>query len=342
MRGGVSAVLQEYVQSEALAETVCFCWVPTSSGHSRGRNLWMAVIGFCRFVGLISRIDIVHVHTSWVRSFWRKVPFIVVALVARKKVAIQFHTSHVDYLAMPLFGRIAKKLTSRADAIVALSSRCARPLADLGFPVRLLGNPATALGDSTTAGMAILYMGRLCAEKGIYDLIWAFRGVLSDVPQAELWIGGAGDDIAAECSKAGVTHAVRNLGWLSGSRKAEAYVNAAVFCLPSYDEALPMSVLEAMACGLPTVTTDAGGLADEVRQGVTGFVVRPGDVPGLTAALTALLKDEALRVAYGNAGRERVSSRYSPEVVFAELAGMYYKLNRGAGEAQQVSDAIEH
>jgi glycosyltransferase involved in cell wall biosynthesis len=90
---------------------------------------------------------------------------------------------------------------------------------------------------------------------------------------------------------------------------------AGAVCLTSEAEALPMSVLEAMALGRPVVATNVGGTSEAVLDGETGFLVEPGDVEGVTQALVALAADGERAAAMGDAGRRRQRERFSGDAM---------------------------
>ena len=83
----------------------------------------------------------------------------------------------------------------------------------------------------------------------------------------------------------------------------EEYANADIFCLPSHSEGSPKVIPEAMAAGLPTVSTDVGNVTNIIEDGVTGLVCQPKDVEGLTAALRRLLEDRQFALSVARAGR---------------------------------------
>jgi glycosyltransferase involved in cell wall biosynthesis len=101
---------------------------------------------------------------------------------------------------------------------------------------------------------------------------------------------------------------------------------------PSVTEGLPNVVLEAMACGLPVVVTDAGGTREAVRDGVDGFVVPPREPLALAFALERLWDDERLRRRLGRAGRARVEAEFSLSRQGAELEELYHEVLRGPRE----------
>jgi glycosyltransferase involved in cell wall biosynthesis len=96
-----------------------------------------------------------------------------------------------------------------------------------------------------------------------------------------------------------------------------------VLLLPSLDEGLPTVVLEAMACGVPVVATDCGGVAEAVTDGVEGFVVPPRDSDALTAALMRLSQKPELRKGMGEAGRRTATSRFTLERQLDEFHALY-------------------
>ena len=109
------------------------------------------------------------------------------------------------------------------------------------------------------------------------------------------------------------------LGWVSGDSKLEAFKAANVYCLPSYNEGLPVSVLEAMACGLPVVSTPIAGIPEAVIEGETGHLVETGDSSTLADKLTALLADPLAAHAMGKNGRARAERLFALEVVVEQL-----------------------
>ena len=168
----------------------------------------------------------------------------------------------------------------------------------------------------------VLFAGRLSPEKGIADLVAAAH----DLP---LVVAGDGPlrDLVPDA-----------LGFVGHDELERLYDEAAVVVLPSYREGLPLAVLEAMAHGRPVVATRVGGIPDLVEDGATGFLVEPGDVDGLRAALLRLLADPELRRRLGNEARRRVR-RCSWEAVAAETLDAY---GLSDGRAHAISPSLHH
>jgi glycosyltransferase involved in cell wall biosynthesis len=171
----------------------------------------------------------------------------------------------------------------------------------------------------------ILFLGLIGPRKGVFDLIKAFAALRSDHPQARLVLGGNGQvaEAAGLARDLRVEDRVALVGWVDGETKATLLRSSPIYVLPSYNEGLPMGVLEAMAAGAAVVTTRVGGIPELVTDGIDGTLLDPGDLDGLTNALRVLLSDTALRMRIAEAGRRRIESHYSDRVVLPQLHLIY-------------------
>ncbi len=165
--------------------------------------------------------------------------------------------------------------------------------------------------------IVVVAVSRLVRDKGYFELAEAMRAV----PQAELWVVGErlpsdrGEDIAPLLTASGLGSRLRLLGY----RHDVAAVLAAadIFALPSYFEAMPMSVIEAMLSGLPVVASRVRGAREQVLDGITGLLVPPRQPAPLADALAQLTRDPELRSAMGAAGRARAIAFYDESRVVA-------------------------
>ena len=125
---------------------------------------------------------------------------------------------------------------------------------------------------------------------------------------AELVIAGDGEGARARqmIEQLGLTQSVRILDWVDEQQRDELLTKANVFVLPSYNEGLPMAMLEAMSWGLPVITTPVGGIPELISTAENGLLIAPGKIEQLSAAIQSLIESEQLRISLGNAGRESV------------------------------------
>jgi len=188
-------------------------------------------------------------------------------------------------------------------------------------PVRYHPDPAARARVRAELGVpedqvVVIVVSRLVRHKGHPELLAAMKDV-----KAELWVVGErlasdhGEDLEPYFTNSGLGARLRRLGYRDD---VPALLAAAdVFALPSHFEGLPMSVIEAMHCGLPIVATDIRGPREQVIDGETGFLVPAMRVPELAVALQRLADDGALRTRMGAASRARALDLYDEGRVVA-------------------------
>ena len=173
-----------------------------------------------------------------------------------------------------------------------------------------------AIGDAPL----VLTVARLVPHKGQDIAIRAIAAVGATFPAVHYLVVGAGDDaprLRRLAESLGLANRVHLAGALSDAEIAEAYATADVYVgLSRIDNAINaegfgISFVEASASGTPCIAGDSGGVGSAVRDGETGFVVPPTDVPAVTVALRRLLEDAALRQTMGRAGRRAVETHYN-------------------------------
>lgn len=162
-------------------------------------------------------------------------------------------------------------------------------------------------------GYRLLFTGRLAAVKGLPILLEALARLAPRHPAIELVLAGDGPDRAAlerRAAELGVADRVRFLGYQSSEQVRALLQGADVFALPSFAEGVPVVLMEAMASGVPVVATRIAGITELVEDGVSGYVVPPGDVDALVDAIDPLLSDSELRARFGAAGRAAVEREF--------------------------------
>lgn len=240
-----------------------------------------------------------------------------------------FHRSWIRAGLRP-FVALRNLALRRADAFVAISRAIGTEMATAGVPTERIAliphgvdtrrfRPATAeertalrrrLGLPENEAL-VIFTGRLLRGKGIEVLLDAFQEVVATQRGRRLVVVGSGegqalsveDSIRARVASGPLAGSVTFAGRVEN---VEDYLRASdVFAFPSFFEAMPLSVLEAAACGLACVASAVGGIVDVIEDGRSGVLVEPGDSRGLWGAIGALLADEERRRALGSAARER-------------------------------------
>jgi glycosyltransferase involved in cell wall biosynthesis/ubiquinone/menaquinone biosynthesis C-methylase UbiE len=152
----------------------------------------------------------------------------------------------------------------------------------------------------------LLFVGTWILRKGSHEVIGLFEALKKSFPWLRLAILGSGvpADFVRSNFPSGLQNSVTVLPRVPREEMPGLLARDQVFVLPSYFEGMPLSLLEAMASGLPCVTTNVCGMHDLISNSDNGFLVGPGDVAGLTASVSSLLRSAALRRRIGDAARE--------------------------------------
>ncbi len=190
----------------------------------------------------------------------------------------------------------------------------------------------------------ILFVGRVTEEKGVFDLLEAWRRVTASCASAELWIVGPNHrdarflQVVESC---GQSKSIKVLGPLPLWEVADLMRQVQALCLPSHGEGTPNCVMEAMACGLPVVATDVGGIPDIVESNRTGLLVQKGDTQGLADALVSLLQDSDQRERMGKAAHAFAIEHFDARKTAARLVRWYRDLVTASQGAAKIRARVE-
>jgi glycosyltransferase involved in cell wall biosynthesis len=180
--------------------------------------------------------------------------------------------------------------------------------------------------DTSTDAFVCLYLGRLNRDKGVLDLAVAFAKVASKYPKAELWIVGPDEANWFEEMKALLGNAMKQVKRVDFTLVPERFMQAAdVFCLPSYREGFGSSVIEAAACGVPTLASRIYGLTDAVVEGQTGWMHEAGHVEELLALLDFVINNPNELKIKGSAARKYAEMVFAEEKITGAMLDFYVK-----------------
>jgi len=329
-RGSIAAVVDAY-RTHGLFKRWPLHYIATSRDGTLAEKVTLLGHAGRDFAALLAqhRRLVVHVHATAGAGFWREAAFMGAALAAGCPLVVQLHGNGFD-TSIRWFLERAAVVCVPCEASRTWVRSVARK-ADV-----MLAPPPVALSVPEQAAKPnlVLFLGRLDAKKGIYDLLDAVAGLRGAVPDVRLVCAGDGDrvGVARYAERLGIADAVKFTGYVGASGKRALLEHAAVFALPSYDEALPVSLIEAMSAGIPVVASPTGGIAEVVSDGASGLLVPPGDKGGLERALRRLLIDRELAARLGKSARESARARFSPERALSIIENLYESLGVTAVE----------
>ena len=295
--------------------------------------------------------DIVHTHMAKAGMLGR-----LAALGSGARVVHTYHghvlEGYFSAAKTATFIMLERMLARCSDAIIAISPairrellehhRIGRPEQDQVVPLGFDLSSFAALDDAARAaarvslGIApqanvVTTVGRLTAIKQHGLFLDTFARVAAADPNALALIVGDGElrsEIEQRIAELGIPDRVRLLGW----RRDLATINAAtdVFLLTSRNEGTPVALIEAMASGVPGVSTDVGGVKDVINSPDVGLLAPFGDSGALASHVLALFENSPRRIAMGVAARTRVLDHYSVERLVDNIAAVYERLSTRA------------
>ncbi|MBV9389135.1 MAG: glycosyltransferase family 4 protein [Chroococcidiopsidaceae cyanobacterium CP_BM_ER_R8_30] len=296
------------------------------SSHDEGSILYRLIVFERALVTLLWRLlsrktDLIHIHLSDGGSILRKAILTIVAFMFRKPVVMHAHGAefHSTYFGLPKIAQqVLGGILRQCDGFIVLSKTWEDfYISNLGLNAKqvfVLPNPtelpAQVIHRTNVTKVSLVFCGRIGQRKGAFDLIRAFANLpVKQKNDSQLILAGDGELKQGRklVESLNLTEHVTFLGWIDASARDELLSKADVFVLPSYNEGLPMALLEAMGWGLPTIATPVGGIPDLVTSNKNGLLVTPGDIQQLSAAMQLLIENETLRLSLGSAARETVA-----------------------------------
>lgn len=335
-KGGITSVVSGYRGSKIekdydikYIETYC-----DGNKFSKIIILLKAYIHFM-FIILVWKPNIIHIHSSFGGSFYRKLPFILISDCLNKTIINHVHGA--DFNKFFLFAsdkkkNQIKKVYDKCSVIVALSDEWKNNFKLIvdESKIVVIENYGVlnfeAIKERQTKNNAhnILFLGFICKRKGCYDIPKIVELVVSKIPDVKFVMAGSGDVEAINLiTPNSIKKNIVFPGWVRGDQKDRLLREADLFFLPSYNEGMPMSILDAMGYGLPVVSTSVGGIKKIVHNNKNGFINKPGDIYGLAKSIIIMLSDGKYLKDAGNESVSIIKRDYSLDLHIDKLELLY-------------------
>ena len=280
--------------------------------------------------------DIIHCHIA--QGFHSIVAILFKSLFKKKviiKVAATGPISDFVMMKKVIFGNSFLEKLKNADRIITICSQSEKEALQEGFlptTVMQIQNGVDVqyfkpLLSDRKKHNRILFIGRLDYLKGVHNLIQAFNGLIEEGMNAYLEIVGDGPDrekLENLARDLDINDYICFRGEIKGV--VSLLQESTMFVLPSLSEGLSNVILEAMACGLPVVSTRVGGTTDIIQDGINGMLVEPDNVGQLSNTMKQLLKNKKLTEQLGNEARKTVEIKFSMEQVVTKYLKLYDQL----------------
>ncbi len=332
--GGMASVVQYY---EPYFET--FHYIASWRSSKRWSVLYYALTALVKAVFRLvtdKRIKVLHIHTAADGSFWRKSCFLRIGKRMGKRVILHVHASRFKdfYAESSKKEKICRNL-NMADRVIVLSESWKEWFESIGVESSKLvvlhnitAYPEKSEDREQDGKVHFLFLGEIGERKGVFDILRALHIHKAEMEgKLELRIGGNKNEelLIKTIRDYGLEETVRFEGWVGGEKKKSLLNWADVYILPSFNEGLPIGILEAMSYGCAVISTPVGGIPEVVKEGKNGCLVAPGNAEEIATAMLSFAEDRNLASRYGQEGEKEVET-YLPAHVLQHLKTIYTSL----------------
>ncbi|HCJ7271168.1 TPA: glycosyltransferase family 4 protein [Vibrio cholerae] len=330
--GGIDSVISGYI-NDGVFEGVEHVRLISHMGKNKFHDLILFLLSIFRFTLICLKYKkiILHCHMSYNGSFFRKLIFLIISNFFNNKTIIHLHGSEFkDYFNRK--SRLIKKMIiwtiNKCDCFIVLSEGWREYIYSIsGKNPVVINNYVDIRPDLIhRESIDILFLGAFIKRKGIYELLSACSMLHYDY---HLHLCGSGENNKVEelINELNLKRKVTLHGWIGKDKKKELLSSCTVMVLPTYNEGLPMTIIESMACEIPVLTTPVGAIPEIIIDGVSGYLVQPGDILNLAKKLDFILSSPNELQGITTRAKDIYLNNFTSLQVIPKLKGIYESLN---------------
>lgn len=334
VKGGMTTVVDNYY-NYGLDKEVELKYIETINDSSKISKLFKEIKGMHEFKKNINKYDIVHIHMASRRSTFRKGKYLRIAKKHNKKVIIHIHGAEYKEFYNECNEnkkKYVRETLALADCIIVLSEEWKEYFKNLVDEKKIIVMYNSILlpkdFKKNLDSCNILFLGRIGRRKGIYDLLDVLKQIICIHPEIKLYVGGDGevDNLIKIIKTDNLEKNVEYIGWVKGEDKERLLKKCSFYILPSYNEGMPMSILEAMAYKNVTISTNVGGIPKVIINNENGIIINPGDKETLYKELLRLIENSDERVRLSFNARKTIENGFDIKSSIKKLVNLYRNL----------------
>lgn len=336
--GGIASVISVYKK-----HIHPFNQISSTKSTSKFENAFVffkAIILLIIYLIFNKKIKIVHIQGASYNSFHRKYVFFWLSkYVFNKKIIYHIHGAEFHLFYNKANSKLKKKIVkflTNSDLIICLSEEWKKyfkntfKLKRIEILNNVINKPEkhTKKQLNKTDFLYFLFLGTIGKRKGMWDILNVIINHKNEFKgKIKLFVGGNGEieKMLTIIEKEKLSEIVEFIGWVKDTKKIEMLKKCHVYILPSYNEGLPISILEAMSYSMPIISTNVGGIPQVVENNKNGFLIEPGNKEQIYSSIKFFIDNPEKVVEYGNNSSEMVK-RFYMENVLNKLKHIYNEL----------------
>lgn len=300
------------------------------------RRIIYSIYAYFKFRLIYKKYDLFHIHVASYGSTFRKGYYVRFLKKHGKKVVLHVHGAEYMLFYNKLNDRkkeIVNDIWKKSDVVVALSNEWKHKFEKtFHIPdIHVINNGvkvsefSDAISDSVEYRDKFLFLGRLGERKGTYDILNAVERLKEDFPKLKVYIAGDGeiDKVKSIIEKKNLNENIEVLGWIDFKSKINIMKKVTTILLPSYNEGLPMTILEGMAAGKVIISTNIGAIPEVVINNQNGIIISPGDILSLKNAMEKVMIDDEFNIACSKNNVKRIDEYYSQKYWHSKLKNIF-------------------
>lgn len=333
--GGMASVIHDIRNSKILNKSHDIdIFSSYIDGNAAVRFLY-SVFRYLKFLTMYEKYDLFHIHVASYGSTFRKRFYFRIIKKSGKKVIVHIHGAKYLEFYQKLSRKKKRQVVDflkASDLVIALSDSWKDKFERIFQLTNCVALPngiesdiyAKAVCNVSLHRNDFVFLGRLGKRKGVFDLVKAVQIATNQIPEIQLYVAGDGEinKIRDMISRERLDKNIKVIGWTDFDGKIELLRKSAVLVLPSYNEGLPMAVLEGMASGKAIISTTVGAIPEVVKK-ENGILIEPGNIHALAQALVKCSRNPEMLIKMSGSNMRKARELFSTERMHKKLLEYY-------------------
>ncbi|QNL92856.1 glycosyltransferase family 4 protein [Lactococcus lactis] len=324
-KGGISTVINNISNNTDVKDVSFIEYKSWKSGKLYFRIMYSIIkLVFFPLFLLKNEVDIVYIHFAHNGSFTRKTYYSKISKIFQKKIVLHSHSSSFDVYYNGLSNskkqNVQRIFRDYCDCLIVLGEKWEsfyhNQIQVPSEKIEILHNAVLCppVYSYNSSSPIVTMFGRLGVRKGTYDILRVAKKLKENNQKIQIKLYGDGDiESVRDIIKTDNLNNVSIEGWVYGESKFNAMKEAALNILPSYNEGMPMSILETMALGVPNISTDVGSIGEVIKDEINGFLILPGDEEKLYNIISKYMNssDDKYKLYISDKARKTITENFN-------------------------------